>query len=61
MATQEAIDQAKARFDETVVWQAIELVGLTDPDSAYTMCEDTGQFEIAEAIEFLYFDGSAED
>lgn len=61
MATQEAIDQAKERFGEAAVWQAVELVGLSDPDSAYTMCEDTGQFEIAEAIEFLYFDGAAED
>jgi hypothetical protein len=61
MATQEAIDQAKSRFGESAVYQAIELVALADPDSAYTMCEDTGQFDIAEAIEFLYFDGAAED
>lgn len=61
MTTQEAIDQAKERFGESAVYQAIELVALTDPDSAYTMCEDTGQFDIAEAIEFLYFDGAAED
>lgn len=61
MATQEAIDQAKTRFSEATVWQAIELVALSDPDSAHTMCEDTGQFDVAEAIEFLYFDGAAED
>lgn len=61
MATQEAIDQAKKIYGEAAVLQAIELVALSDPDSAYTMCEDTGQVDIAEAIEFLYFDGAAED
>lgn len=61
MATQEAIDQAIKRFGSDAVYQAVELVALSDPDGAYIMCEDTGQFEIAEAIEFLYFDGAAED
>ena len=61
MATQEAIDQAIKRFGSDAVYQAVELVALSDPDGAYTMCEDTGQFEIAEAIEFLYFDGADED
>lgn len=61
MVTQEAIDQAVEIFGEGPVFQAVELVALSDPDSAHTMCEDTGQFDIAEAIEFLYFDGAAED
>lgn len=61
MATQEAIDQAKQLYGEAAVFQAIELVALSDPDSAYVMCEDTSQFDIAEAIEFLYFDGAADD
>jgi hypothetical protein len=59
--TQEAIDEAKKNWGEDVVYQAMEIVAMSDPDGAYSMCEDTGQFEIAEAIEFLYFDGAADD
>jgi len=29
---------------------------MSDADGAYTMFEDMGQFECAEAVEFLYFD-----
>jgi len=56
MVTQELIDAAIAEFGAAAVHQAIELVAFSDADRAYTVCEDTGQFEIAEAIEFLYFD-----
>jgi len=61
MATQEAINEAIEIFGEDVVCLAMEVVALSDPDGAYTMFEDTGQFECAEAVEFLYFDGSADD
>jgi hypothetical protein len=56
MVTQELIDAAIAEFGAAAVHQAVELVAFSDADGAYTVCEDTGQFEIAEAIEFLYFD-----
>ena len=56
MVTQELVDAAIEQFGKEAVHQAMELVAFSDPDGAYTMCEDTGQFEIAEAIEFLYFD-----
>ena len=55
MATQEAIDEAKELFGEDVVFQAMEVVAMSDPDGAYTMFEDQGMFEFAEAVEFLYF------
>lgn len=61
MVTQEAINEAIEIFGEDVVYQAMEVVALSDPDGAYTMFEDMGQFEMAEAVEFLYFDGSADD
>jgi len=56
MVTQEAIDEAIKIFGEDVVYQAMEVVAMSDPDGAYSMFEDLGQFEMAEAVEFLYFD-----
>ena len=56
MATQDKIDAAIAQFGEDVVYQAMEVVAMSDADGAYTMFEDMGMFECAEAVEFLYFD-----
>jgi hypothetical protein len=61
MVTQEVVDQAVKLFGEDAVYQAMEVVAMSDPDGAYTMFEDNGMFEMAEAVEFLYFDGSADD
>lgn len=57
MATQDKIDAAIAQFGEDAVFQAMEVVAMSDADGAYTMFEDIGMFECAEAVEFLYFDG----
>ena len=56
MATQDMIDAAIAQFGEDAVFQAMEVVAMSDADGAYTMFEDIGMFECAEAVEFLYFD-----
>ena len=56
MATQDKIDAAIAQFGEEAVFQAMEVVAMSDADGAYTMFEDIGMFECAEAVEFLYFD-----
>jgi hypothetical protein len=56
MVTQEVVDEAIKIFGEDVVYQAMEVVAMSDPDGAHTMFEDVGQFEMAEAVEFLYFD-----
>ena len=56
MATQDKIDEAIAQFGEDAVYQAMEVVAMSDADGAYTMFEDIGMFECAEAVEFLYFD-----
>jgi hypothetical protein len=56
MVTQELVDEAIKIFGEDVVYQAMEVVAMSDPDGAHTMFEDVGQFEMAEAVEFLYFD-----
>jgi hypothetical protein len=56
MVTQEVVDEAIKIFGEDVVYQAMEVVAMSDPDGAYSMFEDLGQFEMAEAVEFLYFD-----
>jgi hypothetical protein len=61
MVTQEVVDEAVKLFGEDAVYQAMEVVAMSDPDGAYTMFEDNGMFEMAEAVEFLYFDGSADD
>ena len=56
MATQDKIDAAIAQFGEDAVFQAMEVVAMSDADGAYTLFEDIGMFECAEAVEFLYFD-----
>jgi hypothetical protein len=56
MVTQDKIDAAIAQFGEDAVYQAMEVVAMSDADGAYTMFEDIGMFECAEAVEFLYFD-----
>ena len=56
MVTQEAVNEAIEIFGEDAVYQAMEVVAMSDADGAYTMFEDMGMFECAEAVEFLYFD-----
>ena len=56
MVTQEKIDAAIAQFGEDAVYLAMEVVAMSDADGAWSMFEDMGQFECAEAVEFLYFD-----
>ena len=55
MATQEAIDEAKKIWGEDAVYQAMEVVAMSDPDGAYSMFQDIGQEDLAEVVEFLYF------
>jgi len=58
MAMQEAIDEAIAIWGQDAVYQAMEVVAMSDPDGAYTMLEDMGFLDQAEVVEFLYFDGA---
>lgn len=60
MAIQEAIDEAIKLWGQDAVYQAMEVVAMSDPDGAYTMLEDMGLFEQAEVVDFLYFDGAGE-
>jgi len=60
MATQEAINEAIKIWGADAVYQAMEVVAMSDPDGAYTMLEDIGLFDQAEVVEFLYFDGAAD-
>jgi len=56
MVTQDRVNEAIAEFGEDAVYQAMEVVAMSDADGAYTMFKDMGMFECAEAVEFLYFD-----
>lgn len=49
------ITAAKAEFGDDAVYTALEMVLMSDPDGAYTLLEDIGQFEASEAVAFLYF------
>jgi hypothetical protein len=60
MVTQEAINEAIEIWGADAVYQAMEVVALSDPDGAYTMFEDLGIFDQAEVVEFLYFDGAGD-
>ena len=61
MATQEAINEAIKHWGKDAVYQAMEGVAISDPDGAWSIFEDMGMFDCAEVVEFLYFDGAAED
>jgi len=60
MVTQEAINEAIEIWGADAVYQAMEVVAMSDPDGAYTMFEDLGIFDQAEVVEFLYFDGAGD-
>lgn len=51
----ELLKKAIEQFGENVVYVVKEVVEISDPDDAYTMFEDLGQYEHAECVEFLYF------
>lgn len=61
MPTQEAVNEAIKNWGSDAVYQAMEIVAVSDADGAWSMFEDNGMFECAEVVEFLYFDGAAED
>ena len=61
MTTQEAIDEAIKIWGESTVYEAMEVVAMSDADGAHTMFQDVGQDDHAEVVEFLYFDGAADD
>jgi hypothetical protein len=49
------VDQAIEEFGPMAVELALTLVTVSDPDGAYTHLEDMGEYEAAQAVEFLYF------
>lgn len=55
MLLPELVEEAKKMYGSEIVAEVIEMVGLADPDGAYTQYEDMGMFEHAECVEFLYF------
>lgn len=61
MPTQEAVNEAIKNWGSDAVYQAMEIVAVSDADGAWSMFEDNGMFECAEVVEFLYFDGAADD
>lgn len=57
MNTSEKITMLKnAGFSMESIQLALTAASLSDPDLAYTSLEDTGEFEAADVIEYLYFD-----
>lgn len=55
MTQAETIKAAVEQFGEHAVTLAMEMVAISDPDGAHTHLQDMGEFEAAEAVEFLYF------
>jgi hypothetical protein len=54
--SQELIREAIDIFGKTKVIEVMQIVGLSDPDGAYTMLQDMGDEEGAEIVEMLYFE-----
>jgi hypothetical protein len=54
--TQEKLTQAVENFGREVVAEVRTIVEFADADGAYTTFEDSGMFEHAECVEFLYFE-----
>lgn len=53
---EQRISQAVSEFGEEIVSVAIEMVKMADPDGAYSIFEDNGMYEHAEAVSLIYFD-----
>ena len=53
--TCEQIQEAREIFGPETVTLALMVVKMSDPDGAYTMLEDQGEDDAAEAVAFLYF------
>jgi len=50
------LQEAITLFGAELVNQVIEIVDMSDADSAYSLYEDLGHFEHAECISLLYFE-----
>lgn len=51
----ELIQKAIEIFGNKIVQEVLYTVEMSDPDGAFVLFEDMGQFDYAECIEFLYF------
>jgi len=51
----ELIQEAREIFGKRAVSLAMEIVEISDADGAYSMLQDQGEEDAADAVEFLYF------
>lgn len=49
------VESAIELFGSDIVHEVIMLVELSDPDGVYSMMEDIGKYEHAEAVSEIYF------
>ena len=54
--SKEKIKEAQAIYGVDTVGTVLEIVGVSDPDGAWSTFQDMGMEEHAECVEFLYFD-----
>lgn len=52
----ELYDECVSLYGQDIVNEAIEIVHLSDPDGAYSMFEDMGQYDHQEVVEMLFFE-----
>lgn len=52
----ELYEECVSLYGQDIVNEAIEIVHLSDPDGAYTMFKDMGQYDHQEVVEILFFD-----
>lgn len=53
---QEIINNAIEQYGGELVSRALDIVYMSDPDSAYTMLEDQGMHEEAEVVYSIFFE-----
>lgn len=56
LALKERIKEAREIYSPSAVALALSLVAISDADGAYIQLQDFGEFEAAEAVEFIYFE-----
>ena len=56
MTHDQKVEEAIKLFGKEAVSFALEMVAISDADGAHTHLEDMGEYDAAEAVQFIYFE-----
>jgi len=53
--SKELIAEVRSLYGDQLIEEVLMIVSTSDPDGAFTLFEDMGMYEHAEAVEMIYF------